>query len=141
MRWVPRGALRRCHHRSSRRRLLILEMPPTENPGCIFGITLREWLRKIVTFIVLAVVFGWIFATVSPRMFPSGQKPGFAYGLLHGGLMPMALPSLVTGRDVEIFASNNSGRGYKIGYICGINLCGLIFFGSAFWSPKKMATP
>ena len=35
--------------------------------------------------------------------------------------MPMALPSLVMGMDVDIFAGNNSGRPYKIGYICGIN--------------------
>ncbi len=112
-------------------------MPSTESPKRLFGLTLREWLRKIITFIVLAVVFGWVFARVSPHMFPRDEKPGFTYGLLHGGLMPMALPSLMLGQDVEIFASNNSGRGYKIGYICGINLCGLIFFGSAFWNPKK----
>ncbi len=112
-------------------------MSTADSSKRIFGFTLREWLRKILTFIVLAVVFGWIFAKVSPHMFPRDKQPGFAYGLMHGGLMPMALPSLAMGQDVEIFASNNSGRGYKIGYICGINLCGLIFFGSAFWSPRK----
>ena len=110
--------------------------PPATNKR-IFGFTLREWLRKIGIFMVLAVVFGWVFAKVSPQMFPREKQSGFAHGLLHGGLMPMALPSLVMGQDVDIFASNNSGRGYKVGYICGINLCGLIFFGSAFWSPKK----
>lgn len=103
----------------------------------VVGFTLRKWLRKIAIFIALAVVFGWVFARVSPHMFPPERQSGFALGLLHGGLMPMALPSLVMGQDVDIFASNNSGRGYKVGYICGINLCGLIFFGSAFWSPKK----
>lgn len=51
--------------------------------------------------------------------------------------MPMALPSLVMGQDVEIFAKNNSGRPYKIGYIVGINLCGLIVFGSVFWKPGR----
>jgi len=60
---------------------------------------------------------------------------------LHGALMPMALPSLVIGQDVDIFAANNSGRPYKIGYIFGINLCGLIFFGAAFWKPKKKSIP
>ena len=57
--------------------------------------------------------------------------------MLHGGLMPMALPSLVMGQNVDIFAANNSGRLYKLGYIVGINICGLIFFGSAFWQPKR----
>ncbi len=45
--------------------------------------------------------------------------------------MPVALPTLLMGRDVAIFAPNNDGRGYKIGYILGINLCGLVFFGTA----------
>lgn len=57
--------------------------------------------------------------------------------MLHGALMPMALPTLVMDKDVEIFDSNNDGRFYKIGYIVGINLCGLIFFGSIFWNPAK----
>jgi hypothetical protein len=41
------------------------------------------------------------------------------------------------GHDAAIYAPNNSGRGYKIGYICGINACGLIFFGMAFWKPRE----
>jgi hypothetical protein len=61
--------------------------------------------------------------------------------MLHGALMPIALPTLVMGKDVTIYANHNSGRGYKIGYICGINLCGLIFFGLAFWRPRRVALP
>ena len=49
----------------------------------------------------------------------------------------IALPTLVIGKDVAIYDDNNSGRIYKIGYICGINLCGLVFFGLAFWRPKR----
>jgi len=73
-------------------------------------------------------------------VYPRESALGFRYGVVHGGLMPMALPSLLMGQDVEIFASNNSGRGYKLGYIVGINLCGLIFFGSAFWRPRAKPT-
>lgn len=62
---------------------------------------------------------------------------GFGYGMLHGALMPLALPSLLMGQNVEIFATENSGRIYKIGYICGINVCGLTFFGPLFWRPKS----
>ena len=53
----------------------------------------------------------------------------------------MALPSLVLGRDVEIYSPNNTGRLYKLGYIVGINLCGLVFFGSAFWRPARKTPP
>ena len=52
-----------------------------------------------------------------------------------------ALPGLLLGQNVEIYASNNSGRTYKLGYIAGINMCGLIFFGSAFWRLGKIASP
>jgi hypothetical protein len=51
-------------------------------------------------------------------------------------MMPISLPTLLLGKDVTIYATENTGRGYKIGYICGINLCGLIFFGVAFSRPK-----
>jgi len=115
------------------------ESPPVAR---FAGLTFRDWIKKIVVFVVVAVVMGWLYGWVSPRAYPRESQVGFGYGILHGALMPMALPSLVMGMDVNIFAANNSGRPYKIGYICGINLCGLIFFGSAFWKPgKKQAAP
>ena len=104
------------------------------------GLTFRDWIKKSVVFLVIAVVMGWFYGWASPRMFPHEKRVGFGYGMVHGALMPMALPSLVMGLNVDIFAANNSGRPYKIGYICGINLCGLIFFGSAFWKPAKKQT-
>ena len=85
----------------------------------------------------VTVLFGWFYAWAAPSAFPPDRTAGFGFGLLHGALMPIALPSLVIGRDVPIYATNNSGRIYKIGYICGINVCGLAFFGSLFWRPKR----
>jgi hypothetical protein len=49
----------------------------------------------------------------------------------------MAMPALAMGQDVTIYAEKNSGRTYKLGYTIGINLCGLIVFGTAFWTPKR----
>jgi hypothetical protein len=105
----------------------------------ILGIHLKKILFGALRLIVVTLLLGWLYAWASPRVYPRDTQLGFWYGGMHGALMPMALPSLVLGHDVDIFAPNNSGRGYKIGYICGINLCGLVFFGSAFWSPKKKA--
>jgi hypothetical protein len=48
----------------------------------------------------------------------------------------MALPALLMGKDVDIYSMRNVSRGYKLGYIVGINLCGLVFFGGAFWRPR-----
>jgi hypothetical protein len=40
---------------------------------------------------------------------------------------------LVGGGDVRIYAQNNTGRTYKLGYTAGVDACGVIFFGYAFW--------
>ena len=93
------------------------------------------WIRKGIILLVVGVVFGWFYDWASPWAFPPKQRVGFGYGVLHGALMPMTLPTLLVGKEVEIYAADNSGRMYKLGYIAGINLCGLIFFGSAFWRP------
>jgi hypothetical protein len=47
--------------------------------------------------------------------------------------MPCALPNLLVGNDVTIYAQNNTGRTYKLGYTCGVNACGAVFFGMFFW--------
>ena len=112
-------------------------MSESKVPASFAGLTLRDWIKKVVVFLVAATVMGWFYGWASPRVYPKDAKLSFGYGVLHGALMPMALPSLVMGQDVDIFAANNSGRLYKLGYIVGINVCGLIFFGSAFWRPKR----
>ena len=102
---------------------------------------MKNWVNKslitAVRLVIISVLLGWLYAWASPWAYPREGKLGFGYGCVHGALMPMALPSLVMGADVEIFAPNHSGRGYKLGYIIGINVCGLLFFGSAFWTPRK----
>ena len=67
----------------------------------------------------------------------SGPDGGVLDGALHGALMPVAAPSLLLGHDVPIYATANTGRIYKLGYIAGINGCGLVFFGLAFWQPQR----
>jgi len=111
-------------------------MTAAQAPIRIFGVSLKTLLTKAAIMLGAGLLLGWVYAWASPRVYPQESALGFSYGVVHGGLMPMALPSLLMGQDVEIFASNNSGRGYKLGYIVGINLCGLIFFGSAFWRPR-----
>ena len=57
--------------------------------------------------------------------------------MLHGALMPMSLPNLLVGDDVPVYAPNNTGRTYKLGYAAGVNVCGLIFFGFFFWRIRR----
>jgi len=58
---------------------------------------------------------------------------GFFQGLLQGALMPCALPNLLVGNNVAIYAQNNTGLTYKLGYTVGVNTCGAVFFGLLFW--------
>jgi hypothetical protein len=104
-----------------------------------FRYFILRFLRKTLVFLIVTVLFGWFYAVVSPHAFPKNKIASFGLGTLHGALMPIALPSLVIGKNVEIYAPRNSGRFYKIGYICGINLCGLAFFGPLFWRPNRGA--
>ena len=101
----------------------------------------NPWLRrvatKVATLVLLGLVFGYAYDWAAPRFYDRDRPPSFGLGMLHGGLMPIALPSLLLGKDVPIYAPINTGRIYKIGYIAGINLCGLVFFGLAFRPPRK----
>jgi hypothetical protein len=94
-------------------------------------------LRKAVVIALVTLIFGWAYARASPWAFASRQPAGFAYGLLHGAMMPLSLPSLVIGKNLTIYAAENSGRPYKIGYICGVNICGIVFIGPLFWRPRR----
>jgi hypothetical protein len=101
----------------------------------------KHWAKTVLLvklrLVVAGVLLGYLYAWASPLVYPKDRPLGFAFGFAHGGLMPMALPSLVIGKNVPIFAENNNGRFYKLGYICGINVCGLLFFGFGFGGLPK----
>ena len=92
---------------------------------------------KIVVLTALALALGFVQDRASSRCYKPDRIAGFHMGLLHGMLMPAALPGLLMGNDLPIYAPNNSGRAYNIGYIFGINTCGTLFFGIAFWQPRR----
>jgi hypothetical protein len=104
------------------------------------GIRSSKWktlVVKVVVLVVLGLLLGAAYDWAAPRMYGPDRLPGFRLGVLHGALMPVALPTLLMGRDVPIYAATNTGRIYKIGYIAGINLCGMTFFGAAFRRPRQ----
>lgn len=85
-----------------------------------------KFIAMTVLTMVLVVLQGW----AVPRFYKADRTADFYMGLLHGALMPAALPGLLAGHDLPIYTPNNSGRGYKIGYILGINTCGTLFLAS-----------
>jgi hypothetical protein len=105
------------------------------------GHSLPRWLRNIPIAVARLILVGFIFGVAYnwalPLVYAPDSNPGFWLGAAHGALMPIALPSLLAGKDVPIYSQKNQGRRYKLGYIAGINVCGFIFFGLSFWQPGR----
>ena len=113
-------------------------IPSLARLACLIPRPLRRpWLLGAMRLFITGLLLGWIYGWAGPRLYPPETRFGFFRGMAHGACMPMALPALLMGKDVSIYSELNTGRGYKIGYIAGINLCGLVFFGGAFWKPKE----
>jgi len=112
---------------------------PDQTPSSGRAHRVKRLVVKITVLVLLGLTLGCAYDWAVPRIYGLDRVAGFRLGVLHGALMPVALPALLLGKDVPIYAPHNTGRIYKIGYIAGINLCGLLFFGSAFWQPRKTA--
>ncbi|MGH8024216.1 MAG: hypothetical protein ACRED1_11575 [Limisphaerales bacterium] len=93
-------------------------------------------LAKFAGMTALTIALVLLQAWAAPRFYKADRIAGFGTGVLEGALMPAALPGLIMGHDLPIYAPNNSGRSYNIGYILGINASGTLFFGVAFWRPQ-----
>lgn len=92
----------------------------------------KRILIRVLIVVAVTTVFSLIL-NYSSESATSLQPAGFSKGLLHGALMPGAMPQLLMGHDVTIYAQNNNGRMYKLGYTAGVNGCGAIFFGVFYW--------
>ena len=111
-------------------------MEPLQAPGGRWQRRASFFARKAILLALSTVLFGYVYSKFSPMAYASSHPAGFGLGFLHGALMPLSLPSLVVGQNVSIYDDNNLGRLYKIGYICGVNVCGMLFLGPLFWRPR-----
>jgi glycosyltransferase involved in cell wall biosynthesis len=115
---------------------------PRETPPA-FKLMLNA-VRSILQFIIVGIIVGWILNHTA-KVGSTKEPAGFFLGMLHGALTPCALPNLAAGFDVQIYALNNVGRMYKLGYAAGINVCGLVFFAFLYsqisvWRKKPKKT-
>jgi hypothetical protein len=92
----------------------------------------RKILKRAVTVLLVAFVLSYGMRRTSTALERNPNPAGFGRGMLQGALMPCALPNLLIGNDVSIYNQNNTGVSYKLGYTCGVNGCGAIFFGLFF---------
>src|SRR5262245_40271345 len=92
---------------------------PGPGPEPVEGPALAAWIRFAKRLILVVLIGGtilWVIHRSSERLDRTPEPAGFARGMLHGALMPMAVPNLLLGQDVLIYAPRNNGRLYKLGY-------------------------
>ena len=98
----------------------------------------RSLVGRLATILLLAFVIGWALNQVAQQLDRNMRPAGFVRGLVQGALMPAAMPNLLIGHDVVIYAEkNNTGVFYKLGYTMGVNACGAVFFGMFYWRLKR----
>ena len=97
-----------------------------------------RWVPKALYFVGVALLISFLFKWTTPGSQDPSDAVGFGTGLLHGAMMPAAMPSLFMGIDVPIYAVNNVGIPYKLGYTLGVNACGALFFGILFFQFLKI---
>jgi hypothetical protein len=93
---------------------------------------IRRFGLRLLVVLVLSIFLGRLLDYSARSMKAGGAPAGFWRGILHGALMPCTLPAQLAGQEVDIYASDNAGRRYKLGYVLGVNACGAIFFGLLF---------
>jgi hypothetical protein len=111
----------------------VIESVAAPDAGAGKYLKIKEVAVKMVLLTALSLLLGVAQGWAAAGTYKPDRCAGFHTGLLHGMLMPAALPGLLLGHNIPIYAANNTGRAYNIGYIFGINTCGTIFFGIAFW--------
>jgi hypothetical protein len=95
-------------------------------------------LSRMIGVVLIAFLIGSFLTRVAAQSQADATPAGFGRGMLQGALMPMAFPNLLLGRDIPIYAENNQGVRYKLGYTAGVNLCGAVFFGFLFARLQRM---
>lgn len=89
--------------------------------------TMRSFLWSLLAIAVFLGLASFLKATIPANPMKSVGGASFARGVLHGALMPLALVPILAVEDIPIYDVSNTGRGYHLGYILGVNLCGFIF--------------
>jgi hypothetical protein len=103
---------------------------------------LKSIFRGAARILIAGVIIGFVLHFVARTAHSNTKETaGFKIGILHGALMPLALPNLLVGDDVAIYATQNTGRFYKLGYTAGVNGCGLLFFGAFFCRINRWRRP
>jgi hypothetical protein len=99
-----------------------------------FGLSFWQFIAvKFVVMTVFVALLAYLQGWAAKTSYNPENCADFKMGFLHGVLLPAAFPALVAGHNLPIYAPNNTGCNYKIGLLLGLNSCGSVFFGLAYW--------
>ncbi|HYE31215.1 MAG TPA: hypothetical protein VEH27_07300 [Methylomirabilota bacterium] len=105
----------------------------SEPAGSTWAVKILRGAFRVFMVAIFAIAVTFILNRSNTWLAQRGGLAGFGTGMLHGALMPGAMPGLMFGRDIPIYAEKNNGIPYKLGYTVGVNACGALFFGWTFW--------
>lgn len=119
---------------------------PITVPRQPFGLSLVQFIIfKFVVMSLFVALLAWLQGWAAKSSYNPENCADFKMGFLHGALLPAAFPALIMGHNLPIYAPNNTGCNYKIGLLLGLNTCGTIFFGLAYWGigsrPRRLKNP
>jgi hypothetical protein len=80
-------------------------------------------MKKNILLISLAAIFLFSFSSCAPAG-DTDKEYGFFSGILHGIVFFFALIGKLFGADVGLYAENNTGFFYWLGFIIGIGVLG-----------------
>ena len=87
---------------------------------------------RLAGVLLMAVAVGFALRSVGRRLEAREGQAGLVQGIFQGATMPLAFPTLLLGGDVNIYAVDNNGVPYKLGYTLGVTGCGAAFFGTVY---------
>jgi hypothetical protein len=98
------------------------------------GLTLVQFIIfKCVVMAIFVFLLACLQGWAAKSSYKAENCADFKMGVVHGILMPAAFPALMAGHNLPVYAPNNNGCNYKIGLLLGLNACGTVFFGLAYW--------
>jgi hypothetical protein len=107
---------------------------PITIPRQPFGLSLVQFIIfKFIVMTAFVFLLAWLQGWAAKNSYKPENCADFKMGIVHGILMPAAFPALIAGHNLPIYAPNNTGCNYKIGLLLGLNTCGTVFFGLAYW--------
>jgi hypothetical protein len=88
--------------------------------------------RVFIGLFLLLVLF---FVSACAPVGMSSEKYGFVYGIVHGFISPFVLIAKLLGAHIGLYAENNTGSLYWVGFILGVVL--LLGGGGGGYSTRR----